>query len=138
MIEPAGGTARDTYLLHKSTQFSITKTNIQNEVLEKFRAALCECENICSTAKTAYLIIHQVESIFTHHQFGETRMQLLSRRHGRTELQQLQWHGVLQVDLRGLAAAEAAQEAQALSCPLPGGHDGCGNTGGSGGAGPGR
>lgn len=54
-------------------------------------------------------------------------MQLLSRRHGRTELQQLQWHGVLQVDLRGLTAAEAAQEAQALSCPLPGGHDGCGN-----------
>lgn len=90
------------------------------------------------SVKTAYLIIHQVESIFTHHQFGETRMQLLSRRHGRTELQQLQWHGVLQVDLRGLAAAEAAQEAQALSCPLPGGHDGCGNTGGSGGAGPGR
>lgn len=45
LIEPAGGTARDAYLLHKSTQFSITKTNIQNEVLEKFRAALCECEN---------------------------------------------------------------------------------------------
>lgn len=65
-------------------------------------------------------------------------MQLLSRRHGCAELQQLQWHAVLQIDLRGLAAAEAAQEAQALSRPLPGGHGGCGNTGESGDAGPGR
>lgn len=72
----------------------------------------------------------------THHQFRETCMQLLGRGHGGAELQQLQRHAVLQVDLRWLGAAEAAEEAQARPRPLPGGHDGRGDTGGSGG--PGR
>jgi len=49
-------------------------------------------------------------------------MQLLGGRHGGAELQQLQGHAVLQVDLRRLTAAEAAQEAQARPRPLPGGH----------------
>lgn len=65
-------------------------------------------------------------------------MQLLSGRHGGAELQQLQGDAVLEVDLWGLAATEAAQEAQAWPRPLPGGHGGCGDTGGSDGAGPGR
>lgn len=64
-------------------------------------------------------------------------MQLLSGRHGGTELQQLQGNAVLQVDLWGLAAAEAAQEAQAWPRPLPGRHGGCGGTGSSGDVGPG-
>lgn len=64
-------------------------------------------------------------------------MQLLCRWHGRAELQQLQRHGVFQVDLRWLAAAKAAQEAQALPRPFPGWHGGCGGKAGSGGTQPG-
>lgn len=74
----------------------------------------------------------------TYHQFGETRMQLLSGGHGGTELQQLEGHAVLEVDFWGLTTAKAAQEAQARPRPLPGGHVGCGDTGGNDGAGPGR
>lgn len=58
-------------------------------------------------------------------------MQLLRRRHGGTELQQLQGHAVLEVDLRRLAAAEAAQEAEARPRPLPRRHAGCRDTGAS-------
>lgn len=67
--------------------------------------------------------------MLTHHQFGEACMQLLGRRHGGAELQQLQRHAVLQVDLRGLAATKAAQEAQPRPRPLPGGHGDGGDTG---------
>lgn len=49
-------------------------------------------------------------------------MQFFLWRHGGTELQQLQGHAVLQVNLRGLTAAEAAQEAQGGPCALPGRH----------------
>lgn len=65
-------------------------------------------------------------------------MQLLCRWHWRAKLQQLQRHGVFQVDLWRLAAAKAAQEAQALPCPFPGRHGGCGDKGGSDGTRPGR
>lgn len=50
----------------------------------------------------------KLSTVFAHHQFRETRMELLSGRHGGAELQQLQGHGVLQVDLQGLTATEAA------------------------------
>lgn len=76
--------------------------------------------------------------IFTHHQFRKACMQLLCRWHGGAELQQLQRHGVLKVDLQWLAASKAAQEAQARPCPLPGRHTGYGGETGSGGAEPGR
>lgn len=56
-------------------------------------------------------------------------MQFLGWRHGGTKLQQLQRHAVLQVDLRRLAAAEAAEEAQARPRPLPGGHGAVGSGG---------
>lgn len=58
-------------------------------------------------------------------------MQLLSRWHGGTELQQLQWYTVLQVNFRGLTPTKAAQEVQARPRSLPGGHCDYGDTGGS-------
>lgn len=60
----------------------------------------------------------------TYHQLRETGVQFLRRRHGGAELQQLERHAVLQVDLGGLTAAEAAQEAQARARPFPRGHSG--------------
>lgn len=63
-----------------------------------------------------------VKGLTTYHQFRKAGIQFLLRGHGGAELEQLQGNTVLQVDLWGLAAAEAAQEAQAGPRALPGRH----------------